>query len=248
MVMSIDLNCDLGEGMPNDEDLMPFISSANVACGFHAGDTGTMQKTIELCLKYNVAIGAHPGFDDKKNFGRVSMNLPDEALQELIQNQLHAIGRICKSMNATLHHVKPHGALYNMAAKDACISQIIATAVFDFDSSLIYYGLSGSNMVKEAARAGLRTAHEVFADRTYQSDGSLTTRGEKNALIANEEDMLNQVMQMISEKSVTSLDGSKVPMQADTICLHGDGVHAVHFARRMASHLKNNGIVVQSLY
>src|SRR5688572_8397522 len=181
--MNIDVNCDMGEGMPHDAAIMPFISSANIACGYHAGDRHTMRNTVELCLKHHVAIGAHPGFGDKKNFGRTPVELTSKALYNLIFQQLDDMDKICKGLNANLHHVKPHGALYNMAAKDPEMSSTIAIAVFDFNPRLIYYGLSGSYMISEAKKIGLQTAHEVFADRTYQPNGSLTSRTSEDALI-----------------------------------------------------------------
>src|SRR5688572_11720134 len=169
--MTIDINCDMGEGMANDAAIMPYISSANIACGYHAGDRDTMRQTVELCLKHQVAVGAHPGFDDKKDFGRTPMQLSFKALYDLVSRQLDDLNKICQELNATLHHVKPHGAMYNMAAKDPEMSRTIAQAVFHFNPQLIYYGLSGSWMISEAKKIGLRTAHEVFADRTYQTNG-----------------------------------------------------------------------------
>lgn len=244
---SIDVNCDMGEGMPNDAALMPFISSANIACGYHAGNHDTMRKTIDLCLKHNVAIGAHPGFDDKKNFGRTAVQLPASSLYNLVTKQLHELSNICKESGAELHHVKPHGAMYNMAAKDPLMSNTLAKAVFDFNPKLIYFGLSGSCMLSEARNVGLRTAHEVFADRTYQPDGSLTPRSNAQALIQNESEMLNQVLLMIRQKKIETIDKSVLAIQADTICIHGDGEHALQFARAIHSRLKNEGINIQPM-
>ncbi len=244
---SIDLNCDLGEGMPWDEAVMPYISSANIACGYHAGDETTIRNTIALCLKYHVAIGAHPGFDDKPNFGRVEQNISHDELYALIWRQLEIINRVCNEMNATLHHVKPHGALYNMAAKDAAMSRIIAQAVKDFNPRLIYYGLSGSVMIAEAKALGLKTANEVFADRTYQPDGRLTPRSQADALIGNVEACVTQVMQMATGGSVMTIAGTTLPIQADTICVHGDGPHALEFARAIHQKLSENQITLEAL-
>jgi 5-oxoprolinase (ATP-hydrolysing) subunit A len=246
MTMSIDLNCDLGEGMPNDEQLMAFISSANIACGYHAGDATIMKRTIEHCLRHNVQVGAHPGFNDKANFGRTEIKLSDNALYDLIADQLQVMHSACLTMGAALHHVKPHGALYNMAAKDRRVSSVIAKAVKEFDSSLILYGLSGSFLITEAKEFGIDAKHEVFADRTYQEDGSLTPRNLKNALITDTDQSLAQVIQMIERNEVMTVEGKSIPIQADTICLHGDGAHAVDFAKAVYNHLQSKGITIKA--
>jgi 5-oxoprolinase (ATP-hydrolysing) subunit A len=227
----IDINCDMGEGVGNEAQLMPFITSANIACGYHAGDAATMQHVIRLCLQYNVHIGAHPSFLDKENFGRTPMQLPPEEIYSLVTTQLKTILAIAKQCGAKLHHVKPHGALYNMAAKYAGIAKAIAQAVKDIDPTLIYYGLSGSIMIDEAAKAGLQTANEVFADRTYQKDGSLTPRTEPNALINNANDVIQQVLKFVKENKVTAATGEDIFIKVNTICIHGDGEHAVEFAK-----------------
>lgn len=242
--MTVDLNCDMGEGMPNDAAIVPWISSANIACGFHAGDDETIADTITLCKKQNVAIGAHPGFKDKANFGRTNIRLSDRELYELVTLQLFVMDAACRKQQTAMHHVKPHGALYNMAAKDEAMSRTIAHAVFDFNPALIYYGLSGSHMIKQASHIGLKTASEVFADRTYQSDGSLTPRTEKNALIESETESLIQVMNMVKEKKVTATNGALVNISADTICLHGDGAYAATFAELIHRKLLEAGISV----
>ena len=176
-MLSIDLNCDLGEGCANDNEIMPLISSANIACGYHAGDEHTIEQTIKSALKNNVAVGAHPSFFDKENFGRKEFLLSEDEYYKLIIEQLSIIQKIAKKCGTKLHHVKPHGALYNVSAKNKSIANIIAKAVNDFDKNLILYGLSGSYSISEAEKYKLKTASEVFADRTYQSDGSLTPRG-----------------------------------------------------------------------
>ncbi|MFM7857871.1 MAG: 5-oxoprolinase subunit PxpA [Flammeovirgaceae bacterium] len=245
--MTVDLNCDMGEGMPNDASIMPFISSANIACGYHAGDAQTIKDTIALCLRHQVAIGAHPGFDDKPNFGRTNMKLTSKELYDLITLQLFIIDSACRKQSAVMHHVKPHGALYNMAAKDEAMSRTIAQAVFDFNPKLIYYGLSGSHMISQANLVGIKTASEVFADRTYQPDGSLTPRTEKNALIESEEESLSQVMKMVKESKVVDVTGKPISIKADTICLHGDGEHAAAFASAIYHRLKSEGIKIKAL-
>jgi 5-oxoprolinase (ATP-hydrolysing) subunit A len=246
-IQSIDLNCDMGEGMHTDTALMPYLSSANIACGYHAGDEATMKRTIELCLLHRVAVGAHPGFADKKNVGRNNIQLSSEALYDLTTRQLQILDSFCKVEGAVLHHVKPHGALYNMAAKDARMSNTIAQAVRDFDSRLVLYGLSNSFLISEATALGLATANEVFADRTYQLDGSLTPRTEKNALITNTEEALAQVMQMMKHRTVQTAQGTTITILPQTICLHGDGEHAVEFASAIYSHLTENRIAIQTV-
>ncbi len=238
--MYIDLNCDMGEGMPTDAEIMPYISSANIACGFHAGDRVTMEQTVSLALQHKVAVGAHPGFDDKANFGRTEQHLSDAAIYDLITTQIHSLQEVCNTLGATLQHVKPHGALYNMAARDEHLSTIIAQAIRDTNPALCLFGLANSWLIKAAAEMGLKTASEVFADRTYQEDGSLTPRSQPNALIENEAAALAQVIQMVTKQEVTALSGKIVPLRAETICLHGDGAHAVAFAK--AVHQTLSGI------
>lgn len=229
--MYIDLNCDMGEGMPTDAEIMPYISSANIACGYHAGDKATMEQTVSLALQHGVAIGAHPGFDDKANFGRTEQQLADQEVYDLITAQIHSLQEVCRSLGTNLQHVKPHGALYNMAARSHQLSTIIAQAIRDTNPALCLFGLSDSWLIKAAAEMGLKTASEVFADRTYQEDGSLTPRSKPNALIENEADALAQVIQMVTKQEVTAVTGKVVPLRAETICLHGDGAHAVTFAK-----------------
>lgn len=229
--MKTDINCDLGEGIGNDALIIPSISSANIACGYHAGDIDTMQKTIATCLKHNVSIGAHPSFLDRENFGRAEIDLPLNELYELLIQQLIIFFEVADSFGEKINHVKPHGALYNMSAKDALIANIIAKAVNDFDSNLILYGLSGSHSISEANTIGLKTASEVFADRTYQDNGSLTPRSKPNALINDAEKVTQQVLQMIKDGAVTTVSGKSIPIKAETICIHGDGEHAVEFAK-----------------
>jgi 5-oxoprolinase (ATP-hydrolysing) subunit A len=236
----ININCDMGEGIGNEEQLIPFVNSANIACGYHAGDAATMKQVINLCLQYNVHIGAHPSFLDRENFGRTPMYLLPEEIYTIVTAQLNVINTIAKQCGAKLHHTKPHGALYNMAAKDATVAKAIALAVKDVDQSLIYYGLSGSVMIDEAKKLGLQTASEVFADRTYQADGSLTPRSQPNALISNTDEVIKQVIKFLKESKVTVTTGEDIFVGADTICIHGDGEHAVEFAK--AIHKKLNEV------
>jgi UPF0271 protein len=227
----------MGEGIGNEKELLPYINAANIACGYHAGDAATMQYVIELCLQYNVHIGAHPSFPDKENFGRTAMQMPLPDIYNIVTEQLKIINTIVKKNNAKLHHIKPHGALYNMAAKDAALAKVIAQAVKDFDASLIFYGLSGSVMISEAEKLGLKTANEVFADRTYQPDGSLTARSKPNALLHDKNTVVNQVLKFVQANKVTALTGEEISIQADTICVHGDGAHAVEFAKAIHQYI-----------
>ena len=242
---TIDINCDLGEGFANDATLMQYISSANIACGYHAGDRDTIKKTIAYCLDCGVAIGAHPGFNDRANFGRTEMQLSDCELYDLIADQILLMQNICKEMGAVLHHVKPHGALYNMAAKNATMSYIIAGVIKELDPQLILYGLSNSCMITEAKALNIPTASEVFADRTYNSMGQLTPRSEPNAMIHTNEDSLAQVLNMIQHKMVIATDGTVVPILAETICIHGDGEHAVPFAKSIYTAMHENNILTK---
>jgi UPF0271 protein len=228
---TVDLNCDMGEGCGNDAELMKYITSTNIACGYHAGDKETMKTTVELALPNNVAIGAHPGYMDRENFGRTSMSLSPAEVADLVTDQIAALDEICSQAGARLHHVKPHGALYNQAARDRELAAAIAEAVLKFNPDLILYGLSGSLSIIEAEAAGLGAASEVFADRTYRADGTLTPRSEPNALIDDVGKAVTQVSRMVNEGTVTATTGETIPIRAETICIHGDGQHALEFAR-----------------
>jgi 5-oxoprolinase (ATP-hydrolysing) subunit A len=227
----IAINCDLGEGAGNDAFIIPLIDSANIACGYHAGDATTMWQTAELCMKHKVAIGAHPSFLDRENFGRTEMPWTPESIYELITQQLIILQEIVSSFDVKLKHVKPHGALYNMAAKDPKLAHTIAKAVKDFDDTLIIVGLSGSHSIIEAKATGVKTYSEAFADRTYQDDGTLTPRSHPQALITDTTKVLAQVVEITTDKTVTTLSGKKITIEADTICLHGDGKQVVEFAK-----------------
>ncbi len=244
---SIDLNADLGEGLSNDAALMPFISSANISCGFHAGNREIMLHSIGLCLQNKVAIGAHPGYADRENFGRVEKDLTNEELFDLITRQLTVFKQGCATLNTGMQHIKPHGALYNQSARDIRIATAIAAAVYAFDPSLVLFGMSGSHSISEARKAGLKTASEVFADRTYAEDGSLTSRKLKGALIEDTETALTQVKGFIERQQVQTLSGKWIPVVAETICLHGDAAHAVSFARKINQSISAGGIRIQSI-
>ncbi|ARS39982.1 lactam utilization protein LamB [Sphingobacteriaceae bacterium GW460-11-11-14-LB5] len=247
----IDLNCDMGEAfgnyvMPNDEKLMEYISSVNIACGFHAGDPAVMQQTVALALKNGVAIGAHPGLPDLQGFGRREMKITANEAYQLTLYQIGALSAFVKAAGSKLHHVKAHGALYNMAAKDSSLAKAIVQAVYDFDPSLILYALAGSKMIEEAEKVDIITASEVFADRSYQDDGLLTPRSADNALITSEEEAVNQVLGFALKQEVRSTSGNRITVRAETVCLHGDGEHAVAFAKLIAERLKKEGIVIKA--
>jgi UPF0271 protein len=230
----------MGEGIGNDELIMPYITSANIACGYHAGDEETMRETILLAQKYRVNVGAHPSFFDRENFGRSAMNKTANEVYEIVTEQVLALKNIALECNAKLHHVKPHGALYNQASKDRLLANAIAHAVKDIDQNLILFGLSGSFLISEAKTVGLKTSSEVFADRTYQDDGSLTSRAHPNALITNIDDCIKQVLKMIQEGKVKTISGKEIDIVAETICIHGDGKHAVEFAKAIYGKLHSD--------
>lgn len=246
MAETIDINCDMGEGVGNEELLMPYITSANIACGYHAGDSATMLHVLELCREHGVVAGAHPSFLDRANFGRVERELPVMELYELVIQQLLIMKETADIAGVTLRHVKPHGALYNLSARDPLVAQVIAKAVKNFDSKLQLTGLSGSCSIEQAIEIGLPTISEVYADRTYQDDGTLTPRTEPGALITDPAVAAAQVLEMVSEGVVTSVTGNKVPIVAESICLHGDGPYALLFAETINTTLKQNGIIIRA--
>ena len=243
---TIDINCDMGEGAGNDELIMPYISSANIACGFHAGDEKTMRRTVELCKQYNVAIGAHPSYPDKENFGRTDMLLHPGEIYEVIVKQVNSLEKIAEENDMAVHHIKPHGALYNMAARDRSLAPFVCLAVLDTDARYILYGLSGSYLIKEGKSHGLKTVNEVFADRTYKDDGSLLPRNKPGALIEDTDKAVAQVLEMVKDGKVTSVSGKKIPIVAETVCIHGDGAHAVEFAKAINQALKKEGIEIRA--
>jgi 5-oxoprolinase (ATP-hydrolysing) subunit A len=243
-MLTTDINCDMGEGIGNDAQLMPFISSANIACGYHAGSAATMQQTVQLSIRHRVAIGAHPSYNDRANFGRSNINLPPDEVYDIVCRQIKTLAAVCNSNNAPLHHVKPHGALYNTAAKDLPTAQAIARAVKDCGAGLILYGLPGTCMQLAATEAGIVFAGEAFADRSYQPDGTLTPRQQPGALISNTADVVKQALQLVQTKTVTAITGQVISADAATICIHGDGEHALEFAQAIHSAFSNAGIII----
>jgi UPF0271 protein len=234
----VDLNSDLGESygayaVGNDKEVLKYISSANIACGYHAGDHNVMFETVRLAKKYRVQIGAHPGLPDIPGFGRREMNLSAREIYNLVIYQIGSLAAVCKVNGTVLAHVKPHGALYNMAAKNLEIAKAIAAAVYDFNPELVLFGLAGSELVKAGEEKGLIVAQEVFADRTYQPDGTLTPRTKENALIHDTQIAINRVIRMIKEGKVAAVDGEDVKIKADTVCVHGDSPKALEFVTEL---------------
>ncbi|MFA6289600.1 MAG: 5-oxoprolinase subunit PxpA [Opitutaceae bacterium] len=243
---SIDLNCDLGEGTGHDGELMALITSASIACGGHAGDEATMRTTVRLALKHGVAIGAHPGFVDREHFGRRELALPPEAIVELVRTQVRALQKVAKAEGATVRYVKPHGALYNMAARTPAVAEAIACAVAGLGGGLALYGLSGGELLRAGRACGLEVKGEVFADRTYQGDGSLAPRDRPGAMIEDEARAVSQVLAMVREGRVQTVEGGFAAVSADTLCLHGDGENALTFARGIRATLQREGVDVRA--
>jgi UPF0271 protein len=248
----IDLNADVGEGfgawaMGDDAGLMPYLSSANIAAGFHAGDPGTIEATVRLAVAHQVAIGAHPSLPDLMGFGRRTMAItPDEARQ-LVVYQASAVRGFAVAAGTRLHHVKPHGALYNMAAQDLGLSKAIVAAVQSLGDNLVLYALSGSITEQVARDAGLKVACEVFADRRYEPSGALVSRKDPRALITDEAESIDHVLRMVQDGTCLAVDGSLIRLQADTICLHGDQPDAVAFAETLTKVLSQKKISVQTM-
>ena len=240
----IDFNCDLGEGCGDDAAVMPYISSASIACGGHAGDAASMREAVALCLRHGVAIGAHPSFVDREAFGRRALDVTPDALRRQVREQIAALATVCEAQGANLRHVKPHGALYNLAARDDAVAGAVIDAVRDIDPALALFALSGSRLATLGQAAGLRVAHEVFAERRYDADGRLAPRGTEGAVIDGIDDARAQVRDMLRDGAVTARDGTRVPIRADTLCLHGDRADAPAFARALRESLDAEGIAV----
>jgi UPF0271 protein len=226
-MVNIDLNCDMGENIGNDEEIMPYITSANIACGYHAGDAKTMRATVHLAKKYGVNVGAHPGWLDPEGFGRREMTLSSEEVEALILYQVGALAAIAKAEGLELHHVKPHGALYNQAAKDRALADAIARAVKRFSGGLILFGLAGSELIEAGVEVGLKVANEGFPDRNYNPDGTLVSRKESHAIIESPEEVAAHAVQLIRDGVL--FEGKRV--RVDTLCLHGDHSRVVENAK-----------------
>lgn len=244
--MKIDLNADLGEGSGSDQQLLQLVTSANIACGFHAGDAQTMLQSVRWALESGIAIGAHPSFPDRENFGRTAMQLPPETVYAQVVYQIGALKAIVESEGGKLVHVKPHGMLYNQAAVDSQLADAIARAVQAVDPSLILVGLANSELIGAAERLGLVARQEVFADRGYQADGTLVPRSQPGAMIESEQQAIEQTLNMVQHGKVLSISGEEVTVRADSVCLHGDGAHALAFARRLRAAFAEQHISVTS--
>lgn len=250
--MKIDLNCDCGESFGNyklglDEKIVKYVSSVNIACGFHAGDPLVMNKTVQLAKENSVAVGAHPGFPDLVGFGRRNMNVSLSELKAMIQYQLGALNAFCKINGISLQHVKPHGAMYNMACRDEKMAFAIAESIAEFDENLILLGMSGSKMLKAAEIVGLKSKNEVFADRAYNDDGTLVSRSLSGAVIKDENLAIERVIQMVKTHTVTSINGKMIEVNPDSICVHGDNEKAVDFLFKIKSELEYQGIKISAM-
>ena len=249
MTLRIDLNCDMGESygawkMGNDEAILPFVSSANIACGFHGGDPATMRKTVAAAIKNNVGVDAHPCLPDLQGFGRRDMKISDQEAYDMMVVQIGSLAAVAASQGTKLQHVKAHGQLYNMAIKNEGLTHALAQAVYDVDKSLVFFGLAASNMIPIAEKIGLTVKSEVFGDRTYQPDGTLTPRTQPGAMITDVKQTIAQVLQMIKTGTLTAQDGTVVNVRADTLCIHGDQPGAVEFAKAIRLALQAEGIEV----
>lgn len=247
----LDLNCDLGESfgaytIGSDEEIIPYITSANIACGYHAGDPTVMHRSVELCCRYGVQVGAHPGLPDLAGFGRRTMQIAPAEAADCVAYQIGALRAFCDEVGVPLHHVKPHGALYNMAAKDRALADAICKAVQKAAPGAILLALSGSQMVAAARAIGLPVACEVFADRGYRPDGTLVPRGTPGAMIEDEDTAISRVVRMAKEGKVTACDGSEVDLQADSVCVHGDGPKALAFVEKLRAALPADGVALRA--
>lgn len=245
----VDLNSDLGESfgrytIGSDDRIIPLITSANIACGFHASDPVVMMKTVNMVKKAGTGAGAHPGYPDLMGFGRRNMNVSHEEAKAYTLYQISALGGMCKAAGVKLSHVKPHGAMYNMAGKDYELSKAICESIKEYDPSLIVMGLAGSQMVKAARDMGLKTAEEVFADRAYEEDGSLVARSKPGAMIEDEDEAIARVVRMIKEGKVQAITGNDIDIKADSVCVHGDGEKALLFVEKIRKALTDEGIEI----
>ena len=248
----VDLNSDLGESFGRytlgmDDKIIPLITSANVACGYHASDPVVMEKTVSMAREAGIRVGAHPGFPDLMGFGRRNMAVSPAEAKAYVMYQLGALEGFCRAKGVKLQHVKPHGAFYNMAAKDYKLSVAICEAIKSFDKDLIVLALSGGELAKAAKDMGLRTALEVFADRGYEEDGTLVDRRKEGAMITDDQEAIDRVIRMVKEKKVTAVTGRDIPIQADSVCVHGDGVKALAFVEKIRAALQKEEIQICSL-
>jgi len=250
--MEININCDLGEkskfhSTKHDPDLLKIVNSANIACGFHAGDEETMKNTIEISKKNNVSIGAHPSFNDPLNFGRKRINLSKNEIKKLLIDQYEILQGIAENLDAIVTHIKPHGALNNMACEDLNLSRILAETIFNIDKNLIYLVPTGSKMETAAMEFNMKIACEIFADRNYEDDGNLVSRSKADAIITDPEKCKKHVLEMVKNQSLNCLSGKKIPCQIDSICIHGDNIQSLETAKQIKKVLEENNICLKSL-
>ena len=245
-----DLNSDLGESfgaykIGADEEIIPLVSSVNIACGWHAGDPLVMGRSVKLAKEYGVSVGAHPGYPDLMGFGRRNMKVSPAEVKAYIQYQVGALSAFCRAAGVKLHHVKPHGAMYNMAGADYKLARAVAEAVAEIDDSVTLLALSGSEMVRAAKEIGLPCASEVFADRNYEEDGSLRARSFPDSMITDEDECIRRILRMVNEGKITAVTGRDIDIQADSICVHGDNPKALAFVKRIRDALGNDGIGIR---
>ena len=250
--MEININCDLGEkskfhSTKHDPDLLKIVNSANIACGFHAGDEETMKNTIEISKKNNVSIGAHPSFNDPLNFGRKRISLSRNEIKKLIIDQYEILQGIAENLDTVVTHIKPHGALNNMACEDLNLSRILAETIFNIDKNLIYLVPTGSKMETAAMEFNMKIACEIFADRNYEDDGNLVSRSKADAIITDPEKCKKHVLEMVKNQSLNCLSGKKIPCQIDSICIHGDNIQSLETAKQIKKVLEENNICLKSL-
>ena len=250
--MEININCDLGESSKlhsteNDPLLLEIVNSANIACGYHAGDKPTMEKTIEISKKNNVSIGAHPSFNDQENFGRKRLNLPSSEIKKLIIDQINILTNIANNKGMKVTHVKPHGALNNMACEDYDLAKIISESIVEANKELIFLVPTGSEMEKAGKKIGIKVAAEIFADRNYEDDGNLVSRAKKNAMIADPEVAKKHVIKMVEKQALNCYSGKLIPCEIDSVCVHGDGKSAVNTAKEIKKGLIKSGIILRPL-
>ena len=250
--MEININCDLGESSKlhstkNDPLLLKIVNSANIACGYHAGDRSTMEKTIEISKKNNVSIGAHPSFNDPENFGRKRLNLPSSEIKKLIIDQINILSDIAQKTGMKVTHVKPHGALNNMACEDYDLAKVISETIMQTNKELIFLVPTGSQMEKAAKKLGMKIAAEIFADRNYEDDGNLVSRSKDNAMIIDPEIAKKHVIRMVESQALNCYSGKQIPCEIDSICVHGDGKSAVSTAIQIKEGLVKSGVTLNPL-
>ena len=250
--MEININCDLGESSKlhsteNDPLLLEIVNSANIACGYHAGDKPTMEKTIEISKKNNVSIGAHPSFNDRENFGRKRLKLPPDEIKKIVIDQINILSNIANNKGIKVTHIKPHGALNNMACENYDLAKIIAETIIEVNKELIFLVPTGSQMEKAGKKLGIKIAAEIFADRNYEDDGNLVSRSKKNALITDPEIAKKHVIKMVEKQALNCYSGKQIPCEIDSICVHGDGKSAVNTAKKIKEGLIASGVTLNPL-